>query len=458
MEHDSRLTDDGEAERSTIEQDESKHLAEKLAMLEQQLEAADTRLRQTAERKATLEEEKRSSAAADAEARRKVEQQVSAHEGTIAELRQQLGVVSKRQEHSKGGPAAEDLAALQRENRLMTSAWYELSSRLQHNGVSLGRRRHEPKSWIGRQRALVGPSTGLDIEFKTSDDVTLRGWLYTPVNAEGKKLPCLVMAHGLTCLKEMDLELFAEYFIARLPMACLIYDNRCFGASDGQPRAEVNPFLQRSDYSDAITFAQLSPEINPDKIGMWGTSYSGGHVLWVGSVDRRVKAVLSQGPLVSGWENTTRSVRPDFVHHFLKMFQDDRHARAQGHEPTRIPAVVPDPMQPAAMPSPDNYHFFTAWEKKSDWKNEITLKGVELVRSYDPAVNIHRISPTPLLMTGADNDVLTPTDLALAVYGQALEPKQLHIVPGGHFDVYDGPNLEKNAGCQAEFLKRTLCA
>ncbi|TKA82504.1 hypothetical protein B0A55_01228 [Friedmanniomyces simplex] len=291
-----------------------------------------------------------------------------------------------------------------------------------------------------------------DIEFKTSDDITLHGWLYTPDNAEGKKLPSLVMAHGLTCFKEMDLDLFAEYFIAGLPMACLIYDNRCFGASDGQPRAEVNPFLQRSDYSDAMTFAQLSPDINLDKIGIWGTSYSGGHVLWVGSVDRRVKAVLSQGPLVSGWENTTSCTTS------LKMFQDDRHARAQGHEPTRIPAVVPDPMQPAAMPSPDSYHFFTAWEKKSDWKNEITPKIVELVRSNDPAVNIHRISPTPLLMTVADNDVLTPTDLALAAYGQALQPKQLHIMPGGHFDVYNGPNFEKNAWCQADVLKRTLCA
>lgn len=71
---------------------------------------------------------------------------------------------------------------------------------------------------------------------------------------------------------------------------------------------------------------------------------------------------------------------------------------------------------------------------------------------------MHRISPTPLLMTVAENDVLTPTDIAIDAYTRAREPKQLHIIPGGHFDGYTGPNFEKNAGCQAEFLKKWLCS
>ncbi|KAK1815184.1 hypothetical protein LTR12_010443 [Friedmanniomyces endolithicus] len=152
MEQDKRL-DDG-VERRTLEQDESKHLAEKLLMLEQQLETADARLRQTSERNAALEEEKRISAT-DSEAQRKNEQQVSSeHEATIAELRQQLEGKSKQEQQPRPTErgSAEDLAALQRENRLMSTAWYELSSRLQYSGVSLAKRRYEPKSWIGKQR------------------------------------------------------------------------------------------------------------------------------------------------------------------------------------------------------------------------------------------------------------------------------------------------------------------
>jgi hypothetical protein len=61
-------------------------------------------------------------------------------------------------------------------------------------------------------------------------------------------------------------------------------------------------------------------------------------------------------------------------------------------------------------------------------------------------------------MTVADNDVLTPTDIALEAFSRALEPKQLHILPGGHFDGYSGPNFEVNAGCQTEFLHKHLCS
>lgn len=83
---------------------------------------------------------------------------------------------------------------------------------------------------------------------------------------------------------------------------------------------------------------------------------------------------------------------------------------------------------------------------------------MEAVRSYLPATHIQHISPTPLLMTVAENDTLVSTDLALKAYELALEPKELHILPGGHFDGYSGPNFERNAGRQVEFLKKTLCS
>ena len=83
---------------------------------------------------------------------------------------------------------------------------------------------------------------------------------------------------------------------------------------------------------------------------------------------------------------------------------------------------------------------------------------VELLRANEPSHHIHHISPTPLLMTIAENDVLTPTDLSIEAYMRAREPKELHIIPGGHFDGYTGFNFERNAGRQTEFLKKTLCS
>ena len=135
--------------------DESKHLAEKVALLEQQLEAADARLKQAFERKAILEEQQHNNQ--DSDARQKAEQQAQEQERTITNLRKELEITSKKPDT----PApAQEMAQLQRENHLMATAWFDLSSRMTNNGVSLGRRRQEPKSWIGKQRALVGPSSG----------------------------------------------------------------------------------------------------------------------------------------------------------------------------------------------------------------------------------------------------------------------------------------------------------
>ncbi|KAK5691154.1 hypothetical protein LTR97_011806 [Elasticomyces elasticus] len=299
-----------------------------------------------------------------------------------------------------------------------------------------------------------------DVEFQTTDHVTLRGWFFTPETAD-RNLPCLVMAHGWSAVKEMDLDAFAGHFTSQLAITCLVYDNRAFGASDAaanEPRYEIVPSLQQADYSDAITYAQSLDEVDPERIGIWGSSYSGGHVLFVGAVDRRLKAVLSQVPLTNGWENFHRLIRPDIVPTMNKMFADDRQARAQGKAAGVIPVVDADPMKPSALPTPDSYTFFAEWEKKSGWKNECTIRSVELLRANDPSHMISRISPTPLLMTVAENDVLTPTDISIEAFSRAREPKTLHIIPGGHFDGYTGSNFERNAGRQVKFLQETLCA
>lgn len=78
---------------------------------------------------------------------------------------------------------------------------------------------------------------------------------------------------------------------------------------------------------------------------------------------------------------------------------------------------------------------------------------MEALREYIPSAHIGHISPTPLLMTVATNDAPAPSDLALEAYSRALEPKKLHILPGGHFDAYSSPGFEPNASFQAQFLK-----
>jgi len=164
-----------------------------------------------------------------------------------------------------------------------------------------------------------------DVCFQTSDNVTLRGWLYRPEESSNQPLPCLVVSHGFTAVKEMLLDTLAARLTASLPISCLVYDQRGFGTSDNHPAAphqEIIPSLQCSDISDAITYAQGRDDVNKEKIGIWGTALSGGHALWVGAADRRVKAVVSQVPMVSGWENSDRLAGPDFVAGFNQLYQE----------------------------------------------------------------------------------------------------------------------------------------
>ncbi|WP_214369906.1 alpha/beta hydrolase [Pseudonocardia sp. H11422] len=274
-----------------------------------------------------------------------------------------------------------------------------------------------------------------DIEFD-AEGVTLRGWFHPAEGASGAA-PAVVMAHGFSAVKEMYLDDYAEVF-ATAGLGALVFDNRNFGASDGEPRQEIDPWAQVRDYRHAITYATTLPEVDGLRIGVWGSSYSGGHVLVVAAIDRRVKAVVSQVPLVSGHDNFRALVRADFIAGFQEQFNADRLARFQGDPPAMVPVVAEDPLAPSALPTPDSWQWFTGTAKSRapSWRNEVTLRSVEMFTEYEPVSYLPYISPTPLLLLPAVGDHLTPSDLAIAAFEKARQPKKLAILPGGHFDAY----------------------
>jgi fermentation-respiration switch protein FrsA (DUF1100 family) len=293
-----------------------------------------------------------------------------------------------------------------------------------------------------------------DVEFN-AEGTTLRGWLYRP-DGDGPH-PGVVMAHGYSAVKEMYLDAFAEVF-CEAGLAALVFDNRNFGASDGEPRYEIDPWEQIRDYRHAITYIQTISGIDRDRIGVWGSSYSGAHVIVLGAIDRRIKAVVSQVPLISGRENARRLVRADFFPRLRAAFDADREARFAGKEPGMIPVVAEDPMAPAVLPTPDSYKWFTETgnTRAPSWHNEVTLRSVEMFLEYEPGGYIGRISPTPLLMVVAANDILTVSDLAIDAFEQAREPKKLVILPGGHFGAYTGPDFELSSGAARDWLVQHL--
>jgi len=295
-----------------------------------------------------------------------------------------------------------------------------------------------------------------DIEFKTDDGITLRGWYYLP-NGAKENLPIIIMAHGYSAVKEMYLDSFAEVFCDS-GFAVLVYDNRNLGASDGEPRQEIDPWRQINDYRDAITFAGSLSEVDKERIGIWGSSYSGGHVIVVGALDRRVKCVVCQVPLISGLKNAQRLIRSDLFAAVRAGFDADRESCYAGNPPGMIKVVAEEPGEPCALPTDDSTQFFFETQKlrAPAWRNKVTLRSVEMFIEYEPGFYITRISPTPFLLVLAGKDHLVPVDLACEAYEQALEPKKLLILPGGHFEAYTGKDFEVNSAAQCEWFVQHL--
>src|SRR5437899_4939453 len=132
-----------------------------------------------------------------------------------------------------------------------------------------------------------------DVMFK-SGETFAAAWLFLPKGAApNARVPAVAMAHGFGAVKEMYLESFARRF-AEAGVAALVFDYRGFGASGGEPRQRISPHDQMEDYRNALTWLSLQPEIDADRLGVWGSSFSGGHVIQVAAHDSRVKAVVSQ--------------------------------------------------------------------------------------------------------------------------------------------------------------------
>jgi fermentation-respiration switch protein FrsA (DUF1100 family) len=103
-----------------------------------------------------------------------------------------------------------------------------------------------------------------------------------------------------------------------------------------------------------------------------------------------------------------------------------------------VPVVAEDPLAPSALPTHDSWQWFTETgaTRAPSWRNQVTLRSVEMFTEYEPIGYIPYISPTPLLLLPAVGDHLCPAQLAIAASETAREPKKLTILPGGHFDAY----------------------
>jgi uncharacterized protein len=265
-----------------------------------------------------------------------------------------------------------------------------------------------------------------DVSFM-SEGHCLRGWLVRP--DAGGPFPGVVMSSGFAGVKEGFLGNPFHRVVAEAGVAVLLYDHANTGSSDGQPRQELDPVLQQRGYQDAITFLATRDDVDAERIGIWGTSYSGGHVLAVAAHDKRVAAVVSQAMTISGHRNLLRRRGPDGYEALRRSWAEERIRLARGEPATLVQAFADDSESV-------RYQANRPLDEREHWRNQVTVRTWELYDEYEPAAFIERIAPTPLLMIVPLDDTMTPTEDALGAYERAGDPKRLVTVPGTHYAVY----------------------
>ncbi len=271
-----------------------------------------------------------------------------------------------------------------------------------------------------------------------SEGVKLVGDVYAPDGlAAGDRRAGVVLCHGYTGVKDLYLPDNARALTAAGYVA-MTFDYKGWGDSAG-PRSRLAPYSRVADVQAALTFLGAQPEVDPDRLGIYGTSYGGATVVWVGAVDPRVRCVVSVVGIGHGgrWMRSVR--RPDEWHDLLGRARRDRVKRALDGESelaAREEILLPD-RQSAELAAAARRNVPSAVSR-------IPLEYVDETIQFHPEWVVDKIAPRPVLFITTDDDRLVPPEESHALYARAGEPKRLVVLKGfGHYQVYAEPAFTK---------------
>jgi dienelactone hydrolase len=293
----------------------------------------------------------------------------------------------------------------------------------------------------------------LDSDF-SSKGTRCAGWLYLPDGAHNP--PVVVMAHGFAAERSFRLPAFAERF-AEAGMAVYLFDYRNFGDSEGEPRNLVNPWRHLEDWRAAIEHVRGMRDINPGRMALWGTSFSGGHVIMAAADDPDIKAIVAQVPHM-GFTGTSQArelkVDRSFLRKMLVAGIKDLIRSRLAMSPHYI-KVVGEPDELAMLNRPGCLEGYLAIvPEDSKWKNECPARIVFSIARYRPIARAHKIK-CPALIVMAENDQLIPS--SLVEKGASRMPDATLVrLPVDHFATYIGETFEEAVKIEAEFLKKNL--
>jgi len=258
-----------------------------------------------------------------------------------------------------------------------------------------------------------------EIQFD-SNGLVCRGWLITQPG--DKKSPCIIMAHGFNGVKELRLDAYAERS-ADAGYQALVFDYRHYGSSDGEPRQVLDIKKQQQDWHAAIQYARSIPDVDTDKIILWGTSFSGGHVLQVAVEDNGIAAVISQVPHMNGLASAMKAGIIQIIRLGFAAIRDHVN-RIFNRSPLYVPAFG-KPGDLAAMTAPGEYEASRKLYPHDGYINEMVAARIFLsVSRYSPGKLARRLT-VPWLVQAAMRDKTTPVK---PVFKAALKAPKSRLI------------------------------
>lgn len=300
-----------------------------------------------------------------------------------------------------------------------------------------------------------------DVWFTSGRD-RCHAWLYLPPASTGghgdtadpSRPPVIVMAHGLGAVKTLRLAGFAERFAAA-GYACLVFDYRHFGDSEGQPRELLSIRRQRQDWRAAVAFSRTLPEVDGARVVLWGTSFAGGHALVTGAQDPRVAAVVVQCPFTDGFASVT-ALSAGTVARLLSAAGRDVAAALLHRPPVRIKAAA-RPGELGLMSNAADVESVLALLEASglseaDFRNDVPAR-IALTIPFARPGRKTRDLRCPVLFCVADQDGVAPANATLR-HARNAPRGEIKTYATGHFDIYAGQWFEPVIADQLHFLAR----
>ena len=286
-----------------------------------------------------------------------------------------------------------------------------------------------------------------------SEGFKLCGDLYTPEGlAPGEQRAAVLLCHGYTGVKDLYLPDNARS-LNQAGYVAMTFDYKGWGDSEGT-RSRLAPYSRVMDVQAAMTFLSLQPEVDSQRIGLYGTSYGGATVSWVGAVDQRAKCIVSVVGIGHGARWMSRVRRVDEWYDLLERSQADRETRVttgKSEQVDRSEILLPD-RQSAELAA-------AARRKNPAAIGTIPMEYVDDTMGFNPEWIVDKISPRPILFITSSDDRLVLPEESEQLYAQAKEPKKLVVLKGyGHYEVYQEPAFSEVMSATLDWYQQYLPA